>query len=341
MFNNTSFTKTTMDFIIPQTMDGWNIEVLRNILDIPDIEKESFDFKNNKVLDRGYCLEDHICAFANTYGGHIVIGVEEKKINENHKKFALNGFDNGSQDEMLRKINQKIWLIEPAPLYETTTVESDGKYYIVLHIKLELYKRPFFSKYKSYIRLGSSTFPANRSVILSMVNHNFISHEDRRKHTEYIVGILKQLTNLSIINDNQHYFLGTSGDASKPNSIFEKDILLIGGHSGAEKISDLNKTYHLDLAISHLRCEEYYSKFKIFGEIKIFLGKINSGDKPIENSFSDITNYPTHIVDYFKNNHKIGFKLYMLVLKFREEIYHVINDISAGDMLRGFCKMGY
>jgi hypothetical protein len=31
----------------------------------------------------------------------------------------------------------------------------------------------------------------------------------------------------------------------------------------------------------------------------------------------------------------------MLVLKFREEIFHTIRDLFAGDMLRGFCKIGY
>jgi len=342
IFNNKSFTKTIMDFIIPQTMDGWNVEALRKILEIPDVEKESFDFKNTKVLDKDYRLEDHVCAFANTYGGHIVIGVEEKKTNENHKKFSLNGFDNGTQDEVLSKITQKIWLIEPTPRYETTTIESKGKYYIVLHIKLELYKRPFFSKYKSYIRIGSSTFPANRSIVLSMVNYNLVSHEDRKKHTEYIVGILKQLTNLSIIRNNQRYFLGIFGDQFKSSPLSEKDILVTDENPNFEKASDLNKIYHLDFAISHLKCEEYYNKFKIFGEIKVALNKININDKPIENfDFNDTINYPPHIVDYFKHNYKIGFKLYMLVLKFREEIYHIIKDIFAGDMLRGFCKIGY
>ncbi len=28
-----------MAFIIPQAMDGWDIEVLKNILEIPDVEK--------------------------------------------------------------------------------------------------------------------------------------------------------------------------------------------------------------------------------------------------------------------------------------------------------------
>lgn len=297
-------------------MDGWNIETLKKIIEIPDIEKESFDFKNNKVLDKDYRLEDHICAFANTYGGHIVIGIGEEKANGNNKKFTLNGFENGSQDEMLSKIAQKIWLIEPTPRYETTTIESEGKYYIVLHIRSELYKRPFFSEYKSYIRIGSSTFPANRNVILSMVNYNFISHEDRKKHTEYIVGIFKQLTNLSIINNNQHYFLGVLVDPFKLSPLIEKDILLIDVHPDIEKISDLNKIDHLDLAISHLKCEEYFNKFKIFGEIKIVLDKINVGDKTIENhDINGIPNYPTHIVDYFKHNYKIGFKLYYASVK--------------------------
>jgi hypothetical protein len=331
-----------MDFIIPQTMDGWNIQALKNILEIPDVEKESFDFKNNKVLEKNYRLEDHICAFANTYGGYIVIGVGEEKINENSKKFTLDGFANGSQHEMLIKITQKIWLIEPTPLYEMTTIESQGKYQIILHIKLETYKRPFFAKNKSYIRIGSSTLPANRNVVLSMVNYNLIPHEDRKRHTEYIAGIFKQLTNLSIVKNNQNYSLVVLDDSFGLNPIFEKDILIIEELADLGKLSDLNKIYHLDLAISHLKCEEYQNKFKIFNDIKIVLDKININDKPIENfDFNDISNYPRHIVDYFKHNYKVGFKLYMLVLRFREEIYHTIRDLFAGDMLRGFCRFGY
>lgn len=342
IFNDALFTKTIMAFIIPQTMDGWNIDVLKNILEIPDVEKESFDFKNNKVLEKNYRLEDHICAFANTYGGYIVIGVKEEKINENSKKFTLDGFDNGSQHEMLRKIEQKIWLIEPIPFYEVMTLESQGKYQIILHIKLEIYKRPFFAKNNSYVRIGSSTLPANRNVVLSMANYNLIAHEDRKRHTEYIVGIFKQLTNLSIVKNNQNYSLVVLGDSFRLNPMFEKDILIIEERPNFGKISDLNKIYHLDLAISHLKCEEYHNKFKIFNEIKIVLDKINMNDKPIENfDFNDITNYPRHIVDYFKHNYKFGFKLYMLVLKLREEIYHTIRDLFAGDMLRGFCKIGY
>jgi hypothetical protein len=341
-FSDALFTKSIMDFIIPETMDGWNIDVLKNILEIPDVEKESFDFKNNKVLEKNYRLEDHICAFANTYGGYIVIGVGEEKINENRKKFTLDGFDNGSQHEMLRKITQKIWLIEPMPRYEMTTIESQGRYQIILHIRLEAYKRPFFAKNRSYVRIGSSTLPANRNVVLAMVNYNLVAHEDRKRHTEYIAGIFKHLANLSIVKDNRNYSLGVLGDSFGLNPNFEKDILITEGHTDFGKTSDLNKIYHLDLAISHLKCEEYHNKFKIFNEIKIVLDNINTNDNPIENfDFNNITNYPRHIVEYFKHNYKVGFKLYMLVLRFREEIYHTIRDLSAGDMLRGFCRVGY
>lgn len=96
-------------------MSEWNFETLQRTLEIPDIEKEMFDFKSSKALDKEYRLEDHICAFANTYGGHIVIGVSEKRINKNYKKFILDGFDDGSQDGNLKRIAQKILLIEPLP----------------------------------------------------------------------------------------------------------------------------------------------------------------------------------------------------------------------------------
>lgn len=137
------------------------------------------------ALEKEYRLENHICAFANTYGGHIVIDVSEKVSSKNYKKFILDGFDDGTQDTNLRKISQKIWLIEPLPSYEVTTVESQGKYYIVLYIKQELHKRPFFARNNCHVRIGSSTIPANRNTVLSLVNYNMVPHEDRRKHRVY------------------------------------------------------------------------------------------------------------------------------------------------------------
>ncbi len=40
IFNDALSTKTIMDFIIPQTMDGWNIEALKNTLEISHGEKK-------------------------------------------------------------------------------------------------------------------------------------------------------------------------------------------------------------------------------------------------------------------------------------------------------------
>lgn len=328
--------------LIPQTMSEWNFETLQRTLEIPDIEEERFDFKSNKALDKDYRLEDHICAFANTYGGHIVIGVSEKRMNKNYKKFILDGFDDGSQDENLKRIAQKIWLIEPLPSYEVTTIESQGKYYIVLYIKQELHKRPFFVRNNCYVRMGSSTIPANRNIMLSLMNYNIVTHEDRRKHTEYIVNIYRQLTNLSVIRINQQYLLAIHENSMTLNSRFENNIMTIGGAVDLDKITQLHGIYHLDLAIAHLKCEEYHKKYRIFEQIKSVLEHINTNPDILnEETSSHIPAYPVHIVDYFKHNYKTGYKLYMLILRFREEIYHLIRDVSAGDTLRGFCKIGY
>lgn len=322
-------------------MSEWNFETLQRTLEIPDIEKEMFDFKSSKALDKEYRLEDHICAFANTYGGHIVIGVSEKRINKNYKKFILDGFDDGSQDGNLKRIAQKILLIEPLPSYEITTVEFQGKYYIVLYIKQELHKRPFFARNNCYVRMDSSTIPANRNIMLSLINYNMIPHEDRRKHTEYIANIYRQLTNLSVIRINQQYLLAIHENSMTVNSRFENNIMTIGRAADLDSITQLHSIYHLDLAIAHLKCEEYRKKYKIFEQIKPVLEHINTNPDTLnEETSSHIPDYPEHIVDY-KHNYKAGYKLYMLILRFREEIYHLIKDVSAGDTLKGFCKIGY
>jgi hypothetical protein len=83
----------------------------------------------------------------------------------------------------------------------------------------------------------------------------------------------------------------------------------------------------------------------MFGEIKIVLDKINTFDTPIENpDFKDVANYPRHLLSTTLNT-IIGlneFRIYILVLKFREWIYyHEVKELFAGDVSRGFCKIGY
>lgn len=162
------------------------------------------------------------------------------------------------------------------------------------------------------------------------------------ENTEYILNIYRQLTNFYIIRINRQYLLVIHENSMNLNSRFENGIMIVGRAADFDKITQLYSIYHLDLAIAHLKCEEYHKKYRIFEQIKHVLEHVNTNSSIFnEETLNDIPNYPEHIVDYFKHNYKAGYKLYMLIQKFREEINSLIRDLSAGDTLRGFCKIGY
>ncbi len=60
---------------IPPNVDDWDIKVIDSMLNIPNIESENIECKQEITND----LAKSICAMANTSGGFIIIGLEEKK----------------------------------------------------------------------------------------------------------------------------------------------------------------------------------------------------------------------------------------------------------------------
>jgi predicted HTH transcriptional regulator len=73
---------------IPSNLEGWNLEIVRNLIEQGTAEDDSFDWKEKLPQksdednnDGKFRLRKGICAFANSYGGFFVYGVKDPKSN--------------------------------------------------------------------------------------------------------------------------------------------------------------------------------------------------------------------------------------------------------------------
>jgi predicted HTH transcriptional regulator len=129
---------------------------------------ENFDFKTS-IKD----LDIHICAMANTSGGYLVLGVDEHKSGDHLLGFKLIGFDVGIQ------IRNEMVKIEPYPDVAIKNVEDDNKkkFYPILKIEFDDFKKPYFTRGICYVRLGPSSTRASRTTILNLFTNLSVRRE--------------------------------------------------------------------------------------------------------------------------------------------------------------------
>ncbi len=151
---------------IPQNLDDWSIDVIDSLLDVSSIESETLECKREINPSS---LPKHICAMANVHGGFILVGLDEKKTNDGKKS----GYDktglNLDEDEINQRVSSAVYEIEPTPMVKSRCIPDGAKTYAVIHIPEEKSKKPFFVKNSGcHIRVGSSSFPASRNIVMSL-----------------------------------------------------------------------------------------------------------------------------------------------------------------------------
>ena len=125
---------------------------------------------------------------ANTYGGFIIIGLDEKKTNgvkSGYNKFGW-GLD---EDKINLQVANATHEVDPIPDVKLKCISDGGKTYVVIRITEEKSKKPFFIKDgKCYVRIGSSSRPASRSVIM-----NLFEGLEKKKNIASLLASLKVL----------------------------------------------------------------------------------------------------------------------------------------------------
>lgn len=157
--NNTPWSKLTSDDILV-------------LLDSDNSESFFFEFKEGRV--RPEQLQKEISAFANTYGGYILIGITDKK--------DVAGCEKWTEERVHNVIYNNI---TPTPDFDIQQFQIDGK--TILVIKIEEGSMPPYitSDGKICERVSSSSMAITNSAKLSQL---YAKHKDHLKRLENKIG---------------------------------------------------------------------------------------------------------------------------------------------------------
>ena len=149
---------------LPNSVDDWTGEFLSTLLREGYDENERFDFKVKVPND----VAKTCCAFANTRGGFMIIGIADSKTDS---KERIKGVNN--PDEVKRQINQHISKIRPAIpnecyRFKDRNIIVKGKKIVLLQINRSP-NRPHQYNYKCYERLPGQNSPMNIEKITSIL----------------------------------------------------------------------------------------------------------------------------------------------------------------------------
>jgi len=149
---------------VPKTLEEWNEDKIKQIINYPGIESESLDFKT-KPND----LHEHFCAMANTKGGFLILGIDEIKSNDGTKLlgYKIKSFEKGKEESINQQIRNAISLLEPTPNMKFNHMYFDQEFITIIEFKNEISKKPFMLKNTNqfFVRIKDSTRLASRSTI--------------------------------------------------------------------------------------------------------------------------------------------------------------------------------
>lgn len=158
---------------IPEKLEEFDIKLLDKMMDIPSIESETFDFK-----EEASDLHEDMCAMANAKGGFLVLGIGQVKGKDDKTLigFKKTGFKKGDEDSIGNKINNFRFIVEPIPHVTLNHVyEEDGnRFYTIIKIESKISEKPYFIKNtdQCYVRLHSSSQRVGRTAILNLYSAN-------------------------------------------------------------------------------------------------------------------------------------------------------------------------
>lgn len=157
-------------------------DIVQHLSENCDDETFFFEFKEDAETPNGLAKE--ICAFANTYGGYIFIGVDDNK--------NITGCPNWTEE----KINNIIYNnISPVPKFDIKKlISDDGKQVFVIKIE-EGIDPPYISTKKGiiYHRVSSSSCPVKDAYVLNHLYNKRMNNMSK----------LKDIIEIDTINPSQ------------------------------------------------------------------------------------------------------------------------------------------
>lgn len=141
---------------IPAAPDQWDLARLRQLVSEQDLERTRIEYK--RELGNGNPTLEAITALANTFGGVVLVGVDEAK----HGTDRLTGVAAGERDRLARMCWDK--LVPPySPEISTVKLDASDKYVLVVLINLDYARRPIMLTQgnKILVRLEGHSVPAD------------------------------------------------------------------------------------------------------------------------------------------------------------------------------------
>jgi ATP-dependent DNA helicase RecG len=225
------------------------IEKIRELLKHP----ESSDLEFKESLHGQQEVSEIICAFANTEGGMLIIGVDNKGTVVGMKKDA---------DEIQQRLSACGQSVSPAPLMDVGTALIDEKR--IVYARIHKTDSTNFHMYKNvvYIRRGSTTMKLDGAAMVEflktrqilcfddLTDRARIEDIDERKIQQYLerIGnegylkghtIIDLLISLNLLTENDHAKIKNAATLSfskVPQHWFPQSEVKIAKFSGIEPI---------------------------------------------------------------------------------------------------------
>lgn len=185
---------------IPNRIEDWTIDVIRALLSANQKENQTFDFKTSLPDKRNPAdkndLRSDFCAFANSEGGFLILGVNEKEK-------IISGFP--FNEEVLPKLNDILKDIRPSISFEfkTLKIDSDKEVYVISIPKSRLAPHAFLKDdlfvFKRRVS-GSNVSMSYEEVRLTfMLNNEKLAKFDLFKVQLFMIKELAKMNNSTCV----------------------------------------------------------------------------------------------------------------------------------------------
>lgn len=290
-----------------------DIEIL---LESDNDENFFFEYKNDDVDNKKLIKE--ISAFSNTYGGYIIIGVEDDK--------KISGCSKWNEQKIHTIIHDSI---TPIPNFDVKKISIDKERNIYI-IKIEEGSYPPYitNTGKIYERVSSGSFPINESSKLIQL---YYKREDQNKKIKNKIEI-DDINNVNNLPNNLCGYVDVGFSITVNNSKeLQKKIFNIDLEKLAKEIKKDNK---------------YYNVTRVGYSIVIVLGKsecIQNGNKVLANA--GINNFIEIMGDgsvrcrailSADENNKVNISNMSMLIYFKELYEKIIGEEIYKDFINAY-----
>ena len=131
-------------------------------------ETETFFFDNKEDNASSDKILKGICAFANTYGGYIFIGVNDDN--------TITGCSKWTEERIHNVVHDSL---SPLPLIDVKKISINNTYILVIRVE-EGERPPYITKNgQIYVRLASGSYPVKESETLNALYKKRLIHEEK------------------------------------------------------------------------------------------------------------------------------------------------------------------